>query len=76
MKTAQTALNCFRLESLLGACHFVGFAVPWLKIHDNIGIKHDFPFINIQKVPRELLKTEGEARGFQHLMTDLKNVNE
>ena len=29
------------------------------------GIKHDFPFINIQKVPREVLKTEGEARGFQ-----------
>ena len=29
------------------------------------GIKHDFPFINICKVPREVLKTEGEARGFQ-----------
>ena len=28
-------------------------------------IKHDFPFINICKVPREVLKTEGEARGFQ-----------
>ena len=26
------------------------------------GIKHDFPFINICKVPREVLKTEGEAR--------------
>ena len=26
---------------------------------------HDFPFINICKVPREVLKTEGEARGFQ-----------
>ena len=23
-----------------------------------IGIKHDFPFINIRKVPREVLKTE------------------
>ena len=31
----------------------------------NRGIKHDFPFINIHKVPREVLKTEGEARGFQ-----------
>ena len=31
----------------------------------NRGIKHDFPFINICKVPREVLKTEGEARGFQ-----------
>ena len=30
------------------------------------GIKHDFPFINIRNVPREVLKTEGtEARGFQ-----------
>ena len=25
------------------------------------GIKHDFPFVNICKVPREVLKTEGEA---------------
>ena len=24
-----------------------------------IGIKHDFPFINIRKVPREVLKNEG-----------------
>ena len=32
---------------------------------NNRGIKHDFPFINICKVPREVLKTEGEARGFQ-----------
>ena len=31
----------------------------------NRGIKHDFPFINIRKVPRKILKTEGEARGFQ-----------
>ena len=29
------------------------------------GIKHDFPFINIRKVPREVLKTAGFARGFQ-----------
>ena len=34
------------------------FSVVWI-----IGIKHDFPFINIRKVPREVLKTEGEARG-------------
>ena len=31
----------------------------------NRGIKHDFLFINIRKVPREVLKTEGEARDFQ-----------
>ena len=29
------------------------------------GIKHDFPFMNIRKVPREVLNTEGESRGFQ-----------
>ena len=29
------------------------------------GIEHDIPFINIRKVPREVLKTEGEDRGFQ-----------
>ena len=29
------------------------------------GMKHDFPFINIRKVPREVLKTEGKIRGFQ-----------
>ena len=27
---------------------------------DNRGIKHDFPFIIIRKVPREVLKTEGK----------------
>ena len=32
----------------------------------NRGVKHDFPFINICKVPRDVLKTEGEARGNQH----------
>ena len=41
-----------------------------------IGIKHDFSFINIRKVPREVLKTEGEVLGFQHLPRDLANVNE
>ena len=34
----------------------------------NRGIKHDFSFINIRKVPREVLKTEGEALGM--LMND------
>ena len=31
-------------------------------------------FINISKVPREVLKIEG--KGFQHLPRDLANVNE
>ena len=42
----------------------------------NVGIKHDFPFMNIRKVLREVLKTEGEAGDFQHLPRDLANVNE
>ena len=33
-------------------------------------------FINICKLPRKMLKTEGEARGFQHFPRDLANVNE
>ena len=34
-------------------------------VYINRGIKHDFPFINICKVPREVLKIEGKARRFQ-----------
>ena len=33
-------------------------------------------FINIRKVPREMLKTLGFALGFQHLPRDLANVDE
>ena len=33
-------------------------------------------FINIRKVPREMLKTSDFALGFQHLPRDLANVNE
>ena len=31
--------------------------------------------INIRQVPWEVLKTEAEGRGFQHLPRDLSNVN-
>ena len=40
-----------------------------------IGIKHGFPCINVCQVPREMLKTEAEGRGFQQLPRDLANVN-
>ena len=40
-----------------------------------IGIKHGFPCINIRQIPWEVLKTEAEGRGFQHLPRDLANVN-
>ena len=33
-------------------------------------------FINIRKVPREMLKISRFALGFQHLPRDLANVNE
>ena len=41
----------------------------------NIGIKHGFSCINIRQVPLEVLKTEDEGHGFQHLPRDLANVN-
>ena len=41
----------------------------------NIGIKHGFSCNNIRQVPWEVLKTEAEGRGFQHLPRDLANVN-
>ena len=34
------------------------------RLRFNIGIKHGFPCINICWVPREVLKTEVEDRGF------------
>ena len=45
------------------------------KISLNIGIKHGFSCINIRQVPWEVLKTEAEGCGFQHLPRDLANVN-
>ena len=41
----------------------------------NIGIKRGFSYINIRQVPWEVLKTEAEGCGFQHLPRDLTNVN-
>ena len=38
-------------------------------------IKHDFLFINISKVPREVLKSKGEGRGFQQFPRVFANVN-
>ena len=40
----------------------------------NGGMKHDFLFINIRKVPKEVLKTEGVARGFQHFRGTLRKL--
>ena len=46
-----------------------------LRIVFNIWIKRGFSCINIRQVPWEVLKTEAECRGFQHLPRDLGNVN-
>ena len=37
----------------------------------SIGIKHGFSGIYIRQVPWEVLETEAEGRGFQHLPRDL-----
>ena len=42
-----------------------GSVISFLHKLYNRGIKHDFPFINIRKVPREVLIIECEAQGFQ-----------
>ena len=46
-------------------------AMDWF----SIGIRHGVSCINIRQVPWEVLKTEAEGRGFQHLPRDLANVN-
>ena len=51
-------------------CHTVE-----LNSASNIGIKHGFSCINIRQLLWEVLKTEAEGRGFQHLPRDLANVN-
>ena len=56
--------------------HYCRKSVCWAyELGNNIGIKHGFPCINVCQVPREMLKTEAEGRGFQQLPRDLANVN-
>ena len=40
-----------------------------------MGITYGFSCLNVCQVPREVLKTEAEGRGFQQLPRDLTNVN-
>ena len=75
----HSQVNClFRTMIGTGKKNFLYFLQSFhvKNCYYNIGIKHDFPFINICKVPREVLKTEDETRAFQHLPRDLANVNE
>ena len=71
----ETKKTCYPVRlKLLTFDYHVTNSIAWLfhgfLADSNIGIKNDFPFINIRKVRREVLKTEGEARGFQHLLRD------
>ena len=70
--------NCFAIElfsnRLLAFSHSVSIS-DGKEQNNNIGIKHVFSCINIRQVPWEVLKTEAEGRGFQHLPRDLANNN-
>ena len=49
--------------------------LKFVQVNLTIGIKYGFSCINIRQVLWEVLKTEAEGRGFQHLPRDLANVN-
>ena len=56
-------------------------AVSYTLNGENVNVKLEyryqtcFLYINVCQVPREMLKTEAEGRGFQQLPRDLANVN-
>ena len=65
---------CFR-DEIYQVCPVLwGYILTYCGSY-NIGIKHGFSCINIRQVPWEVLKTEAEGCGFQHLPRDLANVN-
>ena len=73
MSVKATVLLTLSLFSFFFFVYIVSQA-PFLDIFI-IVIKHGFSCINIRQVPSEVLKTEAEGRGFQHLPRDLANVN-
>ena len=50
----------------------ITYLIKLVASYTNRGIKLDFPFINICKVRREVLKTEGKARGLQPYLGTLR----
>ena len=60
-----TAATVLAMTAALVKINQVSTVFLQFKNNFNRGVKHDFPFIDICKVPREVLTTEGEARGFQ-----------
>ena len=71
-----TLMSCFKSLDPTLVSFSTGMLYLVIGLQNNRGIKHDFPFINIPKVPREVLKTGGEVQGFQLFPRDLTNVNE
>ena len=65
----------FLSSGMIKAIDGMGIWVSQFLLARNIGIKHGFSCINIRQVPWEVLKTEAESRGFQHLPRDLANAN-
>ena len=53
----------------------VHYTITQLKCTMNIEIKHVLSHINFHQVSREILKTEGEDPGFQHLQMNLVDVD-
>ena len=75
-----SSLNKLCFGSWIGYNHFISNVTKGSLGHMRaslliIRIKHGFSCINIRQVPWEVLKTEAEGRGFQHLPRDLANVN-
>ena len=73
-------LLCLFLNSAFddsGKLRFLAVALLGVSLLNcfNIRIKHGFSCITIRQVPWEMLKTEAEGRGFQHLLRSLANVN-
>ena len=71
----KLVLSFLQQKKCLTASH-IRFQCKNLRINFTVfinrGIKHNFPFINICKVRREVFKTEGEARGFQQSQGTLR----
>ena len=63
-RTACLVVNAVKVKNWVG---------PHTQCRLNIGIKHGFSCVNIRQVPWEVLKTEADGRGFQHLPRDPAN---
>ena len=72
---AENAMPWIILNAPTSASLYISAFRRGFQLFTIIGIKHGFSCINIRQVPWEVLKTEAEGHGFQHLPRDLANVN-